>query len=98
MKKTREIEERRKNSTGKINPVAWFSILGPEQFTSAPAQERTSGENRDYQLLPPQSPAQTYKTNILLPKVLKEVLITSLINSFNKRQRMLSLNVKAKLF
>lgn len=66
MKETRESEERRKNSTEKINPATWFSILEPEQFTSAPAQEETSREKKVF-LTPPQSGAQTYETNILLP-------------------------------
>lgn len=38
-----EREKRRKNSTEKINPATWFSILETEKFTSAPAQEETSG-------------------------------------------------------
>lgn len=40
--------KRRKNSTEKINPATCFSILEPEKFTFAPAQEETSGKKKRY--------------------------------------------------
>lgn len=61
-----EREKRRKNSTEKINPATWFSILEPEKFTSALAQEETPGEK--IFPTPPQPAGQTYETNILLPE------------------------------
>lgn len=50
-----------KNNTEKINPTSQFSILRPEQFTSAPVQEETSEEKKIFPT-PPPSAAQTYKT------------------------------------
>lgn len=44
-------EKRRKNITEKINPATWFPMLEPENITSAPAQEETSGEKRYFWLL-----------------------------------------------
>lgn len=60
-----EKEWGKKNNTEKINPTSQFSILRPEQITSAPVQEWTSEKKKIFPT-PPPSAAQTYKTNILL--------------------------------
>lgn len=46
-----EKEWGKKKNTEKINPTSQFSILRPEQITSAPVQEWTSEKKRFSQLL-----------------------------------------------